>query len=236
LGKVLSSTFEIDAAISALESKGLVRRLAEPNLIALSGDTASFLAGGEFPVPISQVNGAITVEWKKFGVQLAFTPTVLDNGVVNLNMQPEVSQIDPTVTTIQGIPGLLVRRANTTIELRDGQSFSIAGLLQTINTNDQRQLPWLGDVPVIGPLFRSTSFQKQESDLAIIITVHLIRPARPGDDLRTPLDNTVVGNDVDVFLDGRAELTPRQVREVVPAARPLVKPTGHILDLPKGAL
>jgi pilus assembly protein CpaC len=238
LGKILGNGFEIDAALAALESKGLIRRLAEPNLIALSGDTASFLAGGEEPIPVSQINGAVTVTWKQFGVQLAFTPTVLDNGVINLNMQPEVSQLDPAnVVVISGtrIQGLLVRRANTTIELRDGQSFSIAGLLQTVNTNDVQQLPWLGDLPVLGPLFRSTSYQKQETDLAIIVTVHLVRPARPGDDLRTPLDHTVVGNDVDIFVDGRAELTPREVREVVPAARPLVKPTGHILDLPIGA-
>jgi pilus assembly protein CpaC len=127
-----------------------------------------------------------------------------------------------------------VRRANTTIELRDGQSFAIAGLLQTITTADQSQFPWLADVPVIGALLRSAHYQKQETDLAIIVTPHLVRPARPGDELKTPLDSSVAGNDADFFLEGRAELTPRQVREAVPAARTL-QPVGHILDLPKGA-
>jgi pilus assembly protein CpaC len=237
VGRLLGNGVQVDVVIRALEDKGLVRRLAEPNLVALSGDTASFLAGGEFPIPVSQQFNTVTVEWKRFGVGLAFTPTVLENGVINLKIEPEVSQLDPNNTITIGslrIPSLTVRRANTTIELRDGQSFAIAGLLQTITTTDQSQFPWLADVPVIGALLRSASYQKQETDLAIIVTPHLVQPARPGDVLKVPTDNTVVGNDADVFLHGRAELTPRQVREVVPAAR-TVKPVGHILDLPKGA-
>jgi len=237
VGHIIGNGVQVDAMIQALEAKGLVRRLAEPNLIALSGDTASFLAGGEFPIPIANTNNTITVEWKKFGVGLAFTPTVRDSGVINLKIEPEVSQMDPS-TTIQigglSIPSLTVRRANTTIELRDGQSFAIAGLLQTITTADQSQFPWLGDVPVLGALLRSSSYQKKETDLAIIVTPHLVQPARPGDELKTPVDNVVAGNDTDVFLKGRLELTPSQVREEVPAARTF-KPTGHILDLPKGA-
>ena len=238
VGRIIGGGVQVDAMIQALEAKGLVRRLAEPNLIALSGDTASFLAGGEFPIPIANTNNTITVEWKKFGVGLAFTPTVRDNGVINLKIEPEVSQMDPS-TTIQigglSIPSLTVRRANTTIELRDGQSFAIAGLLQTITTADQSQFPWLGDVPVLGALLRSTSYQRKETDLAIIVTPHLVQPARPGDELKTPVDNVVAGNDADVFLNGKLELSPRQVREEVPAARPFIRPTGHILDLPKGA-
>jgi pilus assembly protein CpaC len=237
LGRMVGGGVEVDAMIKALEQRGLVRRLAEPNLIALSGDTASFLAGGEFPIPVASQNNTITVEWKRFGVGLAFTPTVRESGVINLKIEPEVSQLDVNnVIQVGGlsIPSLTVRRANTTIELRDGQSFAIAGLLQTITTNDQSQFPWLGDVPVIGALLRSTSYQKQETDLAIIVTPHLVRPARPGDGLRTPTDNLVPGNDADVFLNGRPELSQRQVREVVPAAR-TVRPAGHILDLPKGA-
>lgn len=232
LGQIVGSGVQVDAMIKALEERGVVRRLAEPNLIALSGDTASFLAGGEFPIPI-QTRDGITVIWKKFGVGLAFTPTVRDNGVINLKIEPEVSELAAT-TTAQGYPSLTVRRANTTIELRDGQSFSIAGLLQTISTNDASQFPWLGDLPVIGALMRSSAYQKRETDLAIIVTPHLVQPARPGDGLRTPLDNLAPGNDADVFLNGQAELSQRQVRDVVPAAR-TIRPAGHILDLPKGA-
>jgi pilus assembly protein CpaC len=238
VGRILGSGVQVDVMIRALEERGVVRRLAEPNLIALSGDTASFLAGGEFPIPVASANNVVTVEWKKFGVGLAFTPTVLDNGVINLKVEPEVSQLDPNNTIQIGnirLPSLTVRRANTTVELRDGQSFAIAGLLQSITTTDQNQLPWLGDVPIIGALLRSASFQKQETDLAIIITPHLVRPARPGDALRTPLDNTVNGNDADVFLLGRAEVTPRQIRENSPIVQ-AHKPVGHIIDLPKGAV
>jgi pilus assembly protein CpaC len=237
LGRIVGNGVEVDAMINALEGKGLVRRLAEPNLIALSGDTASFLAGGEFPIPVASSRDTVTVEWKRYGVGLAFTPTVLQSGVINLKIEPEVSQLDPgNVIQIGGLrlPSLTVRRANTTIELRDGQSFAIAGLLQSIDTSDQKQFPWLGNVPVIGALLRSTQYQKQETDLAIIVTPHLVRPTRPGEELKSPLDNTVAGNDADLFLNGRAELTPRQLGDAVPAARP-IKPIGHILDLPNGA-
>jgi pilus assembly protein CpaC len=238
VGRILSNGVTADVMIRALEEKGLVRRLAEPNLIALSGDTASFLAGGEFPIPIAQQNNTITIEWKKFGVGLAFTPTVLDNGIINLKIEPEVSEIDSNNAILIGnlrIPSLTVRRANTTVELRDGQSFAIAGLLQSMTTTDRSQFPWLADVPVLGALLSSTSYQKKETDLAIIITPHLVQPARPGDVLRTPADNMTVGNDADVFLEGRAELTANQLRQRVAPMIP-VKPVGHILDLPKGVL
>jgi pilus assembly protein CpaC len=238
VGRILNSGVTADVMIRALEERGLVRRLAEPNLIALSGDTASFLAGGEFPIPISQQNNTITIEWKKFGVGLAFTPTVLDNSVINLKIEPEVSEIDSNNAIQIGqlrIPSLTVRRANTTVELRDGQSFAIAGLLQSMTTTDRSQLPWIADVPVLGTLFASTSYQKKETDLAIIITPHLVQPARPGDVLRTPADNMTVGNDANVFLEGKAELTANQLRERI---APMIPPKlqGHILDLPKGVL
>jgi pilus assembly protein CpaC len=204
--------------IEALERRGLARRLAEPNLVTLSGDTANFLAGGEFPYPVAQTgtlgSATITVEFKKFGIGLAFTPTVLGEGQINLKIEPEVSDIDPTRTFTYGggitVPGLIVRRANVTIELRDGQSFAIAGLLDNKHSTDQAQLPWVGQIPVLGTLFRSASFQKSETDLVIIVTPHLVKPAVPGEKLETPLEQRVPGNDIDFFLMGRAERDPRE--------------------------
>lgn len=204
-----------DVVVQALEERGLARRLAEPNLVALSGDTASFLAGGEFPIPVPGENNSVTVEFKKFGVGLAFTPTVLANGMINLKIEPEVSEIDPTTTvTIQGliIPGLVVRRASTTLELRDGQSFAMAGLLQFNNRKIHRQLPWIGKIPVLGALFRSASYQKNESDLVIMVTPHLVKPAVPGERLISPLEKSVPANDLDFFLLGKHELWKTRVR------------------------
>ena len=234
IGNLLKQGISADAIIRALEERDVARRLAEPNLVALSGDTASFLAGGEFPFPVSSSVGQVSIEFKRFGVGLAFTPTVLSNGLINLKIEPEVSQLDPTNTvTVQGttIPGLIVRRANTTIELRDGQSFAIGGLLQNDVSTQQRQLPWLGSVPVLGALFRSALYQKKETDLVIIVTPHAIQPMRPGEVARAPTDDAVAGNDADFFLLGQAEITPnlkRQLAGVEPA------PVGHILDLPRG--
>ena len=234
LGRMITGGTTIDAAINALEQRGLVRNLAEPNLVALSGDTASFLAGGEFPIPVATNLGQITIDWKRYGVGLAFTPTVLKDGLINLKIEPEVSQLDPNVSIPIGnglsVPALIVRRANTTIELRDGQSFMMGGLLLNVSTNNQEQLPWVGDIPVLGTLFRSASYQKKETDLAIIVTPRLVRPARPTDPMKTPLDSTVPGNDVDFFLMGKSELTPTDLRLALGHQKPFV---GHILDLPK---
>jgi pilus assembly protein CpaC len=233
-----------DVAINALEQKGIARSLAEPNLVALSGDTASFLAGGEYPIPVSGSFGQITVDYKKYGVGLAFTPTVLGHGLINLKIEPEVSQIDTThtVSVSNGIsvPALIVRRASTTIELRDGQSFMIGGLLQTNNQNLIDQLPWLGSVPVLGTLFSSKSYQQNQTDLAIIVTPHLVRPTRPGDVVKTPADDALPPSDPDFFLLGKTEVTRAQAIALTPVTarfaaagdRPF---TGHMLDLPKGA-
>jgi pilus assembly protein CpaC len=237
VGKLLSNGVQADQLLQALETRGVVRRLAEPNLVTLSGDTASFLAGGEFPIPVSSNLGSISVEFKKYGVGLAFTPTVLGNGLINLKIEPEVSQIDPTtIITIGGItiPSLIVRRANTTVELRDGQSFAIAGLLQNDLSTDQRQLPWLADVPVLGALARSASYKKKETDLVIIITPRLVRPARPDQHLRTPLDDSSPANDPDFFLLGQAEITEPMKNRLKGRidGRPAL--IGHILDVRKG--
>jgi pilus assembly protein CpaC len=231
-----------DVAINALEQKGIARSLAEPNLVALSGDTASFLAGGEYPIPVSGTLGQITVDYKKYGVGLAFTPTVLGHGLINLKIEPEVSQIDTThtVSIANGIsvPALIVRRASTTIELRDGQSFMIGGLLQTDNKNLIDQLPWLGSVPVLGTLFSSKSYQQNQTDLAIIVTPHVVRPARPGDVVKTPADDALPPNDPDFFLLGKAEVTRAQAIALTPATARVAAAgdhpfTGHMLDLPR---
>jgi pilus assembly protein CpaC len=216
IARVLQGGTNVDLMIRALEERRLARRLAEPNLIASSGETASFLAGGEFPFPVSADNNRITIEFKQFGIALAFTPTVLSGGLINLKIAPEVSDIDETnsveVDNVK-IPGLIVRRANTTVELKDGQSLAIAGLLQHGHRTSQEQLPWIGQVPVLGALFRSAMFQKEESDLVIIVTPHLVKPARPGEPLATPLDKPMVGNDVDFFVDGRPEVASDRRRE-----------------------
>ncbi|MCP4934427.1 MAG: type II and III secretion system protein family protein [bacterium] len=209
IARLLDNGSSADVIIKALEERGLARRLAEPNLIALSGDTASFLAGGEFPIPVSVEDGKVSVEFKQFGIALAFTPTVLDKGLINLKIIPEVSEIDPTTSVkVNGleIPGLVVRRANTTVELRDGQSFAIAGLIQNNHTKSRAQLPWLGQVPVLGSLFRSARYSKNETDLVIIVTPRLVKPKGPGEKLATPLDTLVAGNDRDFFLNGRDEV------------------------------
>jgi pilus assembly protein CpaC len=238
LGRMITGGTTIDVLINALETRGLVRTLAEPNLVALSGDTASFLAGGEIPVPVAQSgsNGSISIDWKRYGVGLAFTPTVLNGGLINLKIEPEVSQLDPNVQVPIGaglppIPGFIVRRASTTIELRDGQSFVIGGLLRNESKAIQEQVPWLGSVPVLGQLFASRSYQKNETDLAIIVTPRLVRPARPGDPVKTPLDNTLPASDPDFFLLGKGELSKPGARTAAGNVLPF---SGHILDLPKG--
>ncbi len=224
IAHLLEGGNKADVIIQALEQRGLARRLAEPNLVALSGDTASFLAGGEFPFPVQGNYNTITIQFKKFGVGLAFTPTVLGDGLINLKIEPEVSELDPTnAVQVSGVevPGLVVRRAQTTLELRDGQSFVLAGLLQSTNSTTQREIPWIGQVPVLGTLFKSAAYQKKETDLVIIVTPRLVKPARPGDKLATPLDGRVAANDAEFFLKGQSEIK-------VDRPPPL---TGHILDL-----
>ncbi len=243
VARLVSGGTSADVLINMLEQKGVARSLAEPNLVALSGDTASFLAGGEYPIPVaSGTSGQITVDYKKYGVGLAFTPTVLGHGLINMKIEPEVSQIDPTHTVgvANGIsvPALIVRRASTTVELRDGQSFVIGGLLQSNGQHTIDQLPWLGSVPVLGTLFSSKSYQRNETDLAIIVTPHLVRPARPGDQIKTPLDNTLPPNDVDFFLLGKTEVTRAEARKLTPVSARVDafdgKPfTGHMLDMPR---
>ena len=223
--RVFGGPVKADVMVSALEQQGLARKLAEPNLIALSGDTASFLAGGEFPFPVG-VNsaGQVSVEFKKYGVGLAFTPTVLGEGQINLKIEPEVSELDTTNTVTMGsyqIPSITVRRASTTIELRDGQTFMMAGLLQGSHVANAQALPWVNQVPVMGALFSSQSFQKNETDLVILVTPRLIRPMVPGDKIATPLDNRKPAKDGEFFLLGKQE---------VEVSKPKPSAAGDIID------
>ena len=201
----------LDLRIEALEDKGIVRTLAEPNLVAMSGETASFLAGGEIPIPVpAGRDGQLGIEYRKFGVSLAFSPTVLDDEIINLKVAPEVSQLDPS-TSVRisevSVPGMKVRRANTTVELRNGQSFAIAGLLQTEVSNTKSQVPWIGDIPILGTLFSSKRYQKNETELVIIVTPHLAQPVSDIKQLSTPLDDMKLPSDFDVFFGGKTELS-----------------------------
>jgi pilus assembly protein CpaC len=208
--------------------------------MALSGESARFLAGGEFPVPVPSTTGGsggsngfptISIEFKKFGVELAFLPTVLSRGTINLRVEPSVSELDfANAVTIQGtiVPALTSRNARTTVELRDGQSFAIAGLLQTRNSQDVSQLPWIGSVPVLGALFRSASYQQQETDLVIIVTPRLVAPAVPGQTLASPLDSRMPANDVDFFLNGQMEVKKRY-NDYVNSGGDIKGPYGHII-------
>ncbi|MFN4225795.1 MAG: type II and III secretion system protein family protein [Hyphomonas sp.] len=204
----------IDVQIRALEQKGVIRTLAEPNLVALSGDTASFLAGGEFPIPVASRDNEITIEFKKFGVSLDFTPTVLGDGLVNLRVRPEVSALDRSngirAANID-IPGISVRRADTTVELHDGQAFAVAGLLQNNYSNDVRQTPWLGSVPVLGSLFSSKRYQRNESELVIIVIPRLVQPVSHPDQLVSPLSAFAEPTDTEFFLLNRTVGEPLQI-------------------------
>jgi pilus assembly protein CpaC len=176
-GKILG--LDILSSIDLAENDGLVTTLAEPNLTALSGETASFLAGGEFPIPISQNLGSISIEYKQYGVGLAFTPYVLADGRISMRVRPEVSELSNEGSIrLNGyeVPALTTRRAETTVELGSGQSFMIAGLLRNSNTNNVQKSPFLGDIPILGNLFRSTRYRRAETELVIIVTPYLVRP------------------------------------------------------------
>ncbi|WP_147108484.1 type II and III secretion system protein family protein [Tateyamaria sp. syn59] len=226
---------QVGLLLEALETKGVVRTLAEPNLVALSGQEARFLAGGEYPVPVAQEDGVITIEFKPFGIQLNFIPRVVDKDLINLELEATVSDIDPTNgITVDGftVDAFSVRETATTVELRDGESFAIAGLLQDNFIDNNNQLPWLGDVPVLGALFRSASYQRDQSELVIIITAHLVSPVR-GDALALPTDRIKPPSERDLFLYGRTAAgtrTPRQGAAGEVAKQDFSGSYGYVLD------
>ncbi len=170
---------DVASALDLAENDGLVTMLAEPNLTALSGETASFLAGGEIPIPVSQTLGSVSIEYKQYGVSLAFTPTVLSDGRISMRVRPEVSQISATgAVTLNGfsVPSFSTRRAETTVELGSGQAFMIGGLLSNNHNNSTDKAPALGDLPILGALFRSNKFTRSETELVIIVTPYLVKP------------------------------------------------------------
>lgn len=230
IANILDNGTSPDLLISALEERRLARRLAEPNLTALSGQAASFNAGGQVPVQTcegSLADQTCSVTYKDFGVILNFTPTVLDDGLINLQLNPTVSEIDPSLS-YNGNPGFVVRTATTSVELRDGQSFAIAGLLQSLNAKDASQVPWVGDVPVLGTLFRSSAFQKKESDLVIIVTPRIVHPVGTEQLLKDPLnDGLVSANEPEFFLMGKQEVSRKSLDQQYNGVY------GHIIDLPQ---
>jgi pilus assembly protein CpaC len=197
-GKLLG--LDILSTLDLSENDGLVTTLAEPTLTALSGETASFLAGGEFPIPVSQSLGSVPIEYKQYGVGLAFTPIVLGDGRISMRVRPEVSELSNEGSIrLNGfdVPALTTRRAETTVELGSGQSFMIAGLLRNANTNNIEKAPFLGDLPILGALFRSTKYRRAETELVIVVTPYLVRPvsnqlALPTDGFRAPASGDMV--------------------------------------------
>jgi pilus assembly protein CpaC len=235
----------LSATIDALAQEGLVTDLAEPNLTAMSGQTASFLAGGEFPVPVAGASAAtggfptITVEFKSFGVSLAFTPTVIDATHLNLRVRPEVSELSNngavsvpiTNQQVITIPALTVRRADTTVELGSGESFALAGLLRHTSEQDISRVPWLGDIPILGALFRSDRFQRNESELVVIVTPYLVQPSTMR--LAAPTDGLLLPHDAERVLlgDKYRQQLPAPARGPLGAGgRGLIGPAGFRLD------
>jgi pilus assembly protein CpaC len=228
--QVISSGMGINlnATINALEGKSLVRTLAEPNLTTLSGVKASFLAGGQVPIRTVDTNGNAAVEYRDFGVRLGFQPVVMEGDRIQIHLTPEVSGINGF--TANNDPVFNTRNLDATVELRDGQSFAVAGLLQNDTQLSQSQLPWLGDVPVLGSLFKSSSFKKHDTELVVIVTPRLVQPLTPGQVAATPLDQTQPANDFEFFALGQMEVTPKMLKNFQSGAG-VVGPYGYIIEL-----
>jgi len=223
------SSFPFSAMLSLLESNGLAKTLAEPTLVAMSGQEAKFLAGGEFPIPVSTGLGAVNIQWKKFGIILNFTPTVVSDGILNLKLFSEVSDIDPGRSiTIGGftVPALISRQSETTIRLSDGQSFAIAGLLSNQIRSQIDKVPLLGDIPILGSLFRSTSYKRAETELLVVVTARLTKPVAAHELPRLPTDDELNDpNDFELFLLGSEGRDPPPHTATAAGAAPAALPT-----------
>lgn len=234
-GSLKTGAVDINGVVDALNTEGLISILAEPSLTAISGEQATFLAGGEYPIPVPDSDGRVTISYKQFGVQLAFKPVLVADNHISLKVAPEVSQLTSTgAVNLNGfsVPALTTRRAQTTVELGSGQSFVIAGLLQNNLSQDLSKMPGLGELPILGALFRSDRFRRNETELVIIVTPYIVRPvsapmlASPNDGLRPP-------SDADRVLYGRTN----GVRAGRPSNGPagsngqgLVGPIGYVLE------
>ncbi len=228
LTRVIDSNIKVDLYIEALEAKGVVRTLAEPNLTTVSGETASFNAGGEVPIRSVDTNGQVQIQYKQFGVNLNFTPVVLDDGKIHIKLAPEVS--DLTGFTPAGDPIFTNRKLATVVDLRDGQSFAVGGLLSSKNTRLQNQVPWLGQVPIVGALFHNSTTQKEETELVVVVTPYLVRPVKPGQQLATPFDKTRPANDPELMLLGQLEVSKDMIRKYE-LGDGVTGPYGHMLDV-----
>jgi pilus assembly protein CpaC len=233
-GKLIFSHGGTTVTIDADKTDSVLKILAEPNIIAISGQEGSFLAGGKFYIPVPQggTNNAITLEEKDFGVGLRFTPTVLEEGLINLRVAPEVTELakasDTANTTISNYPTLITRRVATTVQLRDGQSFAIAGLLKNNVTENIKRFPILGEIPILGALFRSSSFQTEKTELLFVVTPRLVKPLPP--DYALPTDSFTPPSRADFFLKGKLEgksAAPAAVPQALPAdaVAPATAPT-----------
>ena len=231
-----SDDASINAAIDALAEEGLVNILAEPSLTALSGETASFLAGGEFPIPVASDDDEVKIQFKEFGISLAFTPTVLSSRRISLRVRPEVSELsEDGAITVNGltIPALATRRAETTVELGSGQTFMIGGLLASDVQNAVTKFPGLGDLPILGTLFRSQRFRRNETEVVILVTPYLVRPIQEPALVQRPTDGYQAPSDVERILEGRlhsARLQPGRPGPVTPNAQRLQGPVGFVLE------
>lgn len=210
LGGYAKDGRSIQAMIDALDQEGMISVLAEPNLTAVSGETASFLAGGEFPIPVKQDRDSMTVEFKPFGVALDFTPTVLADDRISIKVRPEISEIDPNSSIVMEglvIPGLSVRRVETTVEMASGQSFAVGGLLQNNIRDMVSQIPGLGKIPILGRLFSSSDYKNNKSELVIIVTPYLVKPS-DSSQLASPLESLRPNTDIEYILHDKIGLDP----------------------------
>ncbi len=222
---------QVGLLLEALERKGVVRTLAEPNLTALSGQEAKFLAGGEYPVPVAQEDGVYSIDYKPFGIQLNFTPRVVDRDLVNLELNAAVSAIDrsnESVVNGANIVSFTRRETSTTVEMRDGESFAIAGLIEDQFLDNASQLPWLGDVPVLGALFRSADYKRSQTELVIIVTAHLVTPTR-GEALALPTDRIRPPSEKDLFLFGKTSRNASRAASEV-ARQDFSGSYGYVMD------
>jgi len=233
-GSLPLGNLDLNFLVDALEEEGVISVLAEPNLTTLSGETANFLAGGEYPVPVFQQQG-FAIQYKQYGVSLNFTPVVLDSGRINIHLKPEVSQLTSSgAITVEGlnIPALSTRKVETTVELGSGQSFAVAGLIQNNGVHNLTKFPWLADIPVLGALFRSSEFTRQESELVVIVTPYIVSP-NDDDTMQLPTDNFRYPSDKERYLEGKSYVgTPASIPQPIQGTngQRIKGATGFILE------